>query len=97
VLPRELLKQLVAEMVAEERPPDLSGLGSRKREDLELVAKRLSNAQIAKRLYLSESTVKQHLRIAYRALEGPKQETGSEFSLHSDSCRRAARRFARRC
>jgi DNA-binding NarL/FixJ family response regulator len=68
VLPRELLMRMVSEMVARERGPDLSSLGSRKVEILEMVAEGLSNAQIAKRLYLSESTVKQHLRSAYKAL-----------------------------
>lgn len=68
VLPRELLGELVKEMVAKERGPDLSGLGARKIEILEMVAEGLPNAQIAKRLYLSESTIKQHLRSAYKAL-----------------------------
>ena len=68
VLPRELLMGLVSEMVTKEREPDLSGLSPRKMEILEMVAEGLSNAQIAKRLYLSESTVKQHLRSAYKAL-----------------------------
>jgi DNA-binding NarL/FixJ family response regulator len=68
VLPRELLRELVAEMIAKERGPDLSGLSSRKVEILEMVAEGLSNAQIAQRVYLSESTVKQHLRMAYKAL-----------------------------
>ncbi len=64
VLPRDLL----AEFVARERPADLSALGPRKLEILELVAEGLSNAQIAGKLYLSESTVKQHLRGAYKML-----------------------------
>jgi DNA-binding NarL/FixJ family response regulator len=68
VMPRELLMGLVSEMVAKEREPDLSSLGLRKLEILEMVAEGLSNAEIAKRLYLSESTIKQHLRSAYRAL-----------------------------
>lgn len=68
VLPRELLRGLVDEMVAEERGADLSGLGARKVEVLEMVAQGLSNAQIAKQLYVSESTIKQHLRLAYKAL-----------------------------
>jgi DNA-binding NarL/FixJ family response regulator len=68
VLPRDLLMGLVSEMVAKEREPDFSGLGPRKMEILEMVAEGLSNAQISKRLFLSESTVKQHLRLAYKAL-----------------------------
>jgi DNA-binding NarL/FixJ family response regulator len=71
VLPRELLRELLME----EPPVDLSStLGPRKREVLELVAKGLSNAEIARHLYLSESTVKQHLRGAYKAL-GVKNRT----------------------
>ena len=65
VLPRGLL----AEWVAEQRPPDLGVLlSTRQREILGLLAGDSTNAEIAGRLYLSESTVKQHLRAAYRAL-----------------------------
>jgi DNA-binding NarL/FixJ family response regulator len=64
VLPRALLRH----WIDEQRPPDLSVLSARQREVLELVVEGLSNAQIAKRLYLSESTIKQHLRAAYKLL-----------------------------
>jgi DNA-binding NarL/FixJ family response regulator len=62
VLPRELLNDIVAE----ECKPDLSALRPRQLEILELVAEGLSNEQIAKRLWLSMSTIKQHLRGAYK-------------------------------
>ncbi len=83
VLPRELLGELVAEMVAEERGSDLSGLSVRKVEILEMVAEGLSNAQIAKRLYLSESTVKQHLRMAYKALGVKNRNQAARLMLRS--------------
>jgi len=65
VAPRELLRHLVTH---QEKAPDVGGLSPRQREILALVAEDLSNAQIAGRLYLSESTVKQHLRTAYKLL-----------------------------
>ncbi len=46
----------------------LEDLWARQREILELVVEGLSNAEIAGRLYLSESTIKQHLRAAYKVL-----------------------------
>src|SRR5919205_1743751 len=65
VVPRELLKGLVEEVA----PRDRSTLTSRQREILGLVAQGLSNAQIANRLHLSEFTIKQHLRHAYKTLK----------------------------
>jgi DNA-binding NarL/FixJ family response regulator len=47
----------------------LAALTPRQREIMELVCEGLSNAQIGKRLFLTESTVKQHLYAAYRLLK----------------------------
>jgi DNA-binding NarL/FixJ family response regulator len=65
VIPEELLDVLMAEEGAE---PDLAALTPRQREILELVVEGLSNAEIGKRLFLTESTVKQHLYAAYKLL-----------------------------
>lgn len=65
VIPRKLIEPLIME---EQRVVDPGALSARQREILEMVAADLSNAQIATRLFLSEATVKQHLRTAYRIL-----------------------------
>jgi DNA-binding NarL/FixJ family response regulator len=64
VVPRKIVEYLVTN----EGPADLDALTARQREILELVAKGYSNARIAKDLFLSESTVKQHLRATYKVL-----------------------------
>ena len=64
VAPRRLLEYLINH----EEHTDLGALTARQREILSLVVEGLSNAEIGRRLYLSESTIKQHLRSAYKAL-----------------------------
>jgi DNA-binding NarL/FixJ family response regulator len=64
VAPRDLLQYLLAEV----EPANLAALSARQREILGYVVEGLSNAEIARRLLLSESTIKQHLRAAYKLL-----------------------------
>ena len=71
VVPRRLLTELIA---GEIQLVDTSALTFRQRQILELVEEGLSNAQIASQLFLSEFTVKQHLRAAYKIL-GVKNRT----------------------
>ncbi len=70
VAPRKLLEYLLTS----EEPADIKALSARQREILGFVVEGLSNAEIGNRLYLSESTIKQHLRAAYKVL-GVKNRT----------------------
>src|SRR5215211_3387027 len=62
--PRQLLRYLLSQ----NENPKIGKLSARQREILKMVVEGMSNAQIAERLYLSESTIKQHLRAVYKAL-----------------------------
>jgi len=64
VAPRELLRYVLTK----DHSGDLDALSARQREILGHVVEGLSNAEIGRRLYLSESTIKQHLRAAYKLL-----------------------------
>jgi DNA-binding NarL/FixJ family response regulator len=97
VLPRELLRGVIKEMMDNKEMMDkegraLSKLNARKVEILEMVTEGLSNAQIAKRLYLSESTIKQHLRTAYKALGVKTRNQAAALMLRSSNSNGAARR-----
>jgi DNA-binding NarL/FixJ family response regulator len=80
VAPRRLLEYLINH---EERT-DLYALSARQREVLGLVVEGLSNAEIAGRLFLSESTIKQHLRAAYKVL-GVKSRTEAAKLIRGSS------------
>jgi DNA-binding NarL/FixJ family response regulator len=62
--PRQLLRYLLSQ----NENPKIGEPSARQREILELVVEGLSNAEIAGRLYRAESTIKQHLRAAYKVL-----------------------------
>jgi DNA-binding NarL/FixJ family response regulator len=61
-------RQLLGYFLSQNENPKIGDLSARGREILELVVEGLRNAEIAGRLYLSESTIKQHLRAAYKVL-----------------------------
>jgi DNA-binding NarL/FixJ family response regulator len=80
VAPRVLLPYLLTH----KEPFNTYPLSARQREVLDLVVEGLSNAEIAGRLFLSESTVKQHLRAAYKVL-GVKNRTEAANLIHGSS------------
>lgn len=61
-------RQLIPYLLGQDKSTEVGDLSVRQREVVELAAKGESNAQIAEHLYLSVSTIKQHLRAAYKRL-----------------------------
>jgi DNA-binding NarL/FixJ family response regulator len=61
-------RQLLGYLLNRNENPEIGDLTARQGEILEMVVEGLSNAKIAGRLYLSESTIKQHLRAVYKVL-----------------------------
>jgi DNA-binding NarL/FixJ family response regulator len=75
VFPRELITGLLRG----EKYSNLLALTARQREILELVGEGLTNADIARRLFVAEGTVKQHLRATYKLLEVRSRTQAVEF------------------
>src|SRR5215212_8000013 len=73
-------RQLLGYFLSQNEKPKIGNISARQREILELVVGGLSNAEIARRLYLSESTIKQHLRAAYKVL-GVHNRTGAAKTM----------------
>lgn len=68
----------------------ISRLSARQREVLELATEGLPNAQIGRRLFITESTVKQHLHKAYRILGiRNRREAASLFGKNDQAERRS--------
>jgi DNA-binding NarL/FixJ family response regulator len=81
-VPKELLDVLMSE---EGEEPDLAALTPRQREVLELVCEGLSNAEIGKRLFLTESTIKQHLYAAYKLLNVQNRTQATKLLRDADA------------
>jgi DNA-binding NarL/FixJ family response regulator len=75
--PRQLLRWY---FLNQNENPKIGELSARQREILELAVEGLSNAEIARRLYLTESTIKQHLRAVYKVL-GVRNRTESAKTM----------------
>jgi DNA-binding CsgD family transcriptional regulator len=80
----------LGQVVGEERLPEPKThfLSARQREILELAAEELSNAQIARRLFITESTVKQHLHKAYKILGVRNRREAAKFLGRKDRTER---------
>lgn len=62
------IKMLIKSAIKEQNEFNFSGLSSREKEVLLLVAEGLQNKDIAKKLYLSEKTVKNHVSNIFKKL-----------------------------
>ena len=66
---RRLLDRFADQLPSTKPPPELARLTERELEILTLLAEGLSNAELAERLFLSETTVKTHVSSVLRKLE----------------------------
>jgi DNA-binding NarL/FixJ family response regulator len=66
---RRLLDHFAGQLPGSKAPPELARLTERELEILTLLAEGLSNAELAERLFLSETTVKSHVSSVLRKLD----------------------------
>ena len=66
---RRLLDHFAGQLPGAKPPPELARLTERELEILTLMAEGLSNAELAERLFLSETTVKTHVSSVLRKLD----------------------------
>jgi DNA-binding NarL/FixJ family response regulator len=69
--------------LSEEELANLAALSARQREILGYVVEGLFNAEIGQRLFLLESTIKQHLRTAYKLLGVNNRTEAAKLFRHS--------------
>ena len=67
----------------EQQPPRPGGLTPREVEVLKLVASGMTNAQVAKELFLSPRTVQRHLNSVYHKLEVGSRTAATRFALEN--------------
>jgi DNA-binding NarL/FixJ family response regulator len=73
--------KVVASLIARDNDDPLEELTMREREVLELMAEGLTNAGIAKRLYLSERTIEAHVRHVLMKLDVPETDDSNRRVL----------------
>jgi DNA-binding NarL/FixJ family response regulator len=89
-------RQLLGYLLNRNEKPEIGDLSARGREILEMVVEGLSNAEIAGRLYLSESTIKQHLRAVYKELGvRNRTEAAKRYGSTLEASKRATKPSAR--
>lgn len=83
ILPAALTVRVLNEFVAPGAPPSGDALTERERDILRLVAQGLSNKEIATRLFLTENTVKTHVRHILEKLQLRSRTEAAAYALRA--------------